>query len=140
MTSFQFCIICIIALIYIIVYYYQKQKVIRFENFIKNSDSYFRTIDQILNNAYNTVYKEQVVAFSAEGLRPDSKTYETIQRNFIKLVLMLMGERVEKELVLFFGDAQTLIQYINTFFQSQLDNDEILEYVKNKGPEEEGND
>ena len=135
MTSFQICVV-VIFLIVTFISTILTRRLIRFITIIKNSESCFKTIDRILETAFNTIYKEQVMAFSSEGVRPDSKSYETIQRNFIKLVLILMGPAIEKELTIFFGNRQTLIQYINTFFQNQLDNDEILKFVESKTPKE----
>ena len=82
-----------------------------------------------MKQAYEVVYKENIVTYTSSATSIPQPEYETIQRSFIKLTLNLMGPNVRKELVSFFGGDLYLIENITLYIRSQLLQDEILKHV-----------
>ena len=107
-------------------------------NYVNKHEHYILLLDKILEKAYESVYKAQVVAYSASAIRPENEQLETIKRNYIKLAFQLMGPNLEGLLILFYGDRNTLIKAMIVFMETRLDNDSILDYVKRVQDETDG--
>jgi hypothetical protein len=54
---------------------------------------------------------------------------ETIERNFIKLSIEMMGKPNCKDFINFFGDEKTLINNMVVFFRRQLETDAITKLI-----------
>ena len=82
--------------------------------------------------AYDAIYKDQIVTYTTDGTVPDNEALDTIKKNYIKLSLSLMGPKVEKVLLTFYGNRETLMETIVLHLQSKIDNDQILDLLKKK--------
>jgi len=82
--------------------------------------------------AYDAIYKDQIVTYTTDGTVPDNEALDTIKKNYIKLSLSLMGPKVEKVLLAFYGNRETLMGTIVLYLQSKIDNDQILDLLKKK--------
>jgi hypothetical protein len=105
---------------------------------VNKHENYTKLLDTILENSYESVYKAQVIAYSANAIRPENDQLETIKRNYIKLAFQLMGPNVERALISFFGDRVTLIKAMIVYMETRLDSDVIMDYAKRVKQEEEG--
>lgn len=90
--------------------------------------------DYFLNMAWNVIYSDQLIAFTSEGITKGlpKEEIETIERNFIKLTLEIMGNRNEEMITSFFGDESTMINNMLIFFRSKLEGDTLAAIVRNK--------
>jgi hypothetical protein len=90
-------------------------------------------LDHFSSIAYQVIYNDQLIAYTTQGMTNIQKDQlETIERNFIKLVLELMGPANEKILVDFFGDRKVLINNVVLYFRQRLENDEISKLLRSK--------
>ena len=92
--------------------------------------NYVSLLDTVLDKAYESVYKAQVVAYSASAIRPENEQLETIKRNYIKLAFQLMGPNLEGALTMYYGDQNTLIKAMIVYMETRLDNDVIMDYTQ----------
>jgi hypothetical protein len=105
---------------------------------VNKHSNYESLLDKTLEKAYESVYKAQVVAYSASAVRPENEQLETIKRNYIKLAFQLMGPNLENTFIMYYGDRGTLIKAMIVYMETRLDNDTIMDYVKRAQDQEEG--
>jgi len=94
--------------------------------------NYTDLLTHYLEMAYDAIYKDQIVTYTTDGTVPDNEALDTIKKNYIKLSLSLMGPKVEKVLLTFYGNRETLMETIVLHLQSKIDNDQILDLLKKK--------
>ena len=87
--------------------------------------------DYFMDQSYQIIYKDQLLPFSTNGMVPGGDDLETSKRNFVKLNFQLMGPEVVNILIQFYGGRQVLITNMLTYFQSKLDDDEIMKILNN---------
>jgi len=104
---------------------------------VNKHKNYSELFVYFLDTAYDSVYKDQIMPYTASGYRPSEEDLETIKRNFVKLTRGLMGKNVEKYLVNFFGSEQILTTNILMFLSARMDNDELMEYANNLNQRDE---
>lgn len=97
----------------------------------------YKIILELLNHfmaaAYRVIYTDQLIAYTSQGSTGVQKDQlETIERNFIKLCLGLMGPQNEKLLVQFYGNRPVLINNMVLYFRKELEDDEVSKAVKTK--------
>jgi len=80
--------------------------------------------------SYDTIWKDQIVGFTSNGVLPPKDHLETSSRNFGKYAIELMGTRIENLLIFYFGSRQALWINIMAYFQSRIDNEELQEHAK----------
>jgi len=91
------------------------------------------TLDYFMDKSYSVIYVDQILGYTASGFSNIPKDeLETIERNFVKLTLEIMGITNEKNLIEFFGDRKTLIDNILLYIRDRLSSDEITDFFKNQ--------
>jgi MoaA/NifB/PqqE/SkfB family radical SAM enzyme len=100
-------------------------------SYITQSDLYVKVLDYSCNKSYELIYKKQIASFTTNGYTPNEDTLETIERSYVKLTLDIMGPKTKDNLIKFFGGHQYLVDNIILFIKSRIDNDEILQMMKN---------
>lgn len=106
--------------------------------FIDKHDRYVIAFKYFLEEAYEAIYKDQILAYSSSGYRPSGEELETIKRNFVKLSRSLMGTNIEKYLIDFYGSEVNLTSNILMFLQAKMDNDELIDFMKRRQQDQEG--
>jgi hypothetical protein len=66
-----------------------------------------------------------MLIYSLEAMRVPDEHFIVFTKDFITLVLKLMGKKMEKEFSYVFGNTETLIFNITEFFNSKYEEDEI---------------
>lgn len=86
--------------------------------------------------SYNIIYTDQIVGYTSNGIKgiPNDE-YETIQRNFIKLTLQMMGDNNINIFINFFGDNKCFVTNIIFYMKDQVTNDQLVKLVENKNEE-----
>jgi len=92
---------------------------------IKNFPSYAAALGYHLEKAYEIIHKDKMLIYSLEGTRVPDEHFAVYTKDFITLVLKLMGKKMEKEFSYVYGDLQTLIFNITEFFTTKYEEDEI---------------
>jgi hypothetical protein len=100
---------------------------------------YSELLTFFLDRSYDIVYKDQIIAYSSQGLKPGGDELETIKRNFVKLTFELAGENVIDSLTKFYKTRTALINNMLIYFSTRLDSDELVDLVsQHKTKKEEG--
>jgi len=136
-TEFIVSISCGFFLSILVLIVYTKIKNKQF--IIRYHKNYQQLFGYYLDMAYETIWKTQIVGYYNEGLKPSGSERETMTRNFCKSVVELMGPKLEKYFVEFFGSEEALWANIINFFDNRLDTDEIEDLLK-RGKKEEQQD
>lgn len=92
---------------------------------IKNFPSYAAALGYHLEKAYEIIHKDRMLIYSLEAMRVPDEHFIVFTKDFITLVLKLMGKKMEKEFSYVFGNTETLIFNITEFFNSKYEEDEI---------------
>ena len=94
--------------------------------------NYIEIYKHFLEIAFDTIYKDQISPFSFNNTQAFSEQLETFERNYIKLCFELMGNKISKMLISFFGSRDTLIINMTMSFRSRIEVDEILKILSDK--------
>jgi len=93
--------------------------------FVKFFSDYQAILQYYMDRSYDIVYKDRVLVYSLEAMKlPDDKFLEA-SRDFANLTIKLLGPRLEKDLIEFFGNRQTLLLNITNYFNLKYEEDEI---------------
>lgn len=97
----------------------------------------FQTVLQLfkyfLDMSYDIIYQNNIVGYTSNGVRDIPKDeMETIERDFIKQTVSLLGKSNMKQLILFFGDKQCLISHMVYYIRRRILEDEIAKIVEKK--------
>lgn len=123
--------ISIIMFLIILIIYKIHRTFVRYI-YLNKYKTYNDLLVHFLETSFDIIYKDQVAAYSFEGLKPSEFELETIQRNFVKLSLEIMGPNVNKILTGFYGNQKTLITNIVMYINQRLDRDELVDFVSRK--------
>ena len=90
-------------------------------------------LDHFLKTSYQVIYNDQIIAYTSQGLTNIQKDQlETIERNFIKLTIDIMGPRNKQLLIDFLGGQEVLIKNIVLYFRQRLERDEITKAIQSR--------
>jgi len=92
---------------------------------MKNFDSYVVILELFMNRAYDIIFKDQILIYSVEATKLDNKHFEEISKQFMTLVLKLMGKTLQQEFEYLYGDKETLLFNITEYFNRRYEDDEI---------------
>ena len=95
----------------------------------------FKDFEAILefyyNKAYSTIYKDQILVFSVEGLSPKEEDIKKIQHMYLDLFRKLCGEWLMKQFFKYYGDNSTIYCNALAYFDNQYENDAVRESAIN---------
>lgn len=86
-----------------------------------------------LEESYSIIYENDIFVYVSNGVKdiPTSEK-ETIERNFIKQTIMLMGPKNQKLIIDFLGNKESFIAYMIRFLRKKINNDNIIRIINNK--------
>lgn len=95
-------------------------------------------LDYFINKGYEVIYNDQIIGYTASGQRviPDDEM-ETIERNYIKLTLELMGSKNVKIFIHFFGSRTAMIHNMLLFVRKELNQDALAKMIQSTETETE---
>ena len=95
-----------------------------------NKNKNYIDIQQYFSSlAYDSIYKDQILGYTAEGFKISGDELETAKRNFIKLVIQLLGPTQHQYLINLYGSPDNLYSNLLIWFTAKLDTDEIYDYT-----------
>lgn len=92
---------------------------------IKNFESYVSVLEYYMNRAYDIIFKDQILIYSIESTKLDDKHFEEVSKQFMTLVLKLIGKNLQQEFECLYGDKKTLLFNITEYFHRRYENDEV---------------
>jgi hypothetical protein len=132
MENIQFFSILIIFILIFLLFLRKRKPKIDIANKIENFESYISVLNYHLQKAYDIIYKDRILIYSMEGMRIDDKDFDTIVKDFIFLVLKLIGPNLKNEFIQLYGNEETLMFNMAEFFNDKLENDQIRESTRNQ--------
>lgn len=99
---------------------YQKR-----QSYIINFDHYTKVLDYYLEKAFDLTYKDKILVFSMEGMRPKEEDFKKYTSEFTKLVIKMLGPTLLKEFTFLCGNIDTFIFTIVEYFNARSESDEI---------------
>lgn len=103
----------------------KKEKHKRTSIIIKSFSNYLTTIEYYLEKAYEIIHKDRILIYSLEATTVSDKEFTSISKDYISLVLKMMGPTLIEEFVFLYGNEETLFFNIIEFFNSKYEEDEI---------------
>ncbi len=104
---------------------------------IVNFPHYRIFFESIMEKSFDIIYKDRILVFSLEGVKPSEAEFKSYSIDFINLVLKLMGPNLKKELVYLYGNEETLLFTMAEYFNTRSEQDEIKEASINTMMEQE---
>ena len=98
---------------------------------MKQTENYFSILQMEMQKSYQIIYKNSIFTYSYEGYRLDESEYNNALKDFNNLVLKLLGPGLQRNLIDFFGDYETLVLNISEYFNDRYENDELRETSMN---------
>ncbi len=95
------------------------------KHYINNFEQYVIILDYFMNKAYPIIYNDRILVYSLEGMKIPDKEFIIVAKDYVNLVLNLLGSNLKKELIIFFGNEETLLFNISEYFNNRLENDQI---------------
>lgn len=104
--------------------------------YVKNFANYVSVLDYYMEKAYDMIYKDRVLTYSLEALKPNESEIDGIVQDYVLLVQKFLGPMLQKELIFMYGDRETFTRNIIEYFNSKFEYDKVreasLEDVTNK--------
>jgi len=92
---------------------------------VKSFESYIAVLEYHMNRAYDIIFKDQIMIYSIEATKLDDKHFEEVSKQFITLVLKLIGPMLEQEFGYLYGNRDTLLFNITEYFNRRYEDDEV---------------
>jgi len=97
---------------------------------ITHHEQYHLLLNYYLELAYDSIWKDQMMTYINNGIKPSQEDLETMTRNFSKLVAEMMGPRMVDIFIDFHGSESTFWTNIITYFNFKIDNDELETFIQ----------
>ncbi len=95
--------------------------------YIKDFTKYINVLDYYMEKSYDMIYKDRVLTYSLEALKPNESEIDGIVQDYVILVQKFLGPMLQKELIFMYGDRETFIRNIIEYFNSKFEYDKVRE-------------
>ena len=131
-------IFLLLSLLIFIIIFYLSYRIIYRIILLNKYKNVLELFEYFCKKSYNIIYTDQIVGYTSNGIKgiPNDE-YETIQRNFIKLTLEMMGDNNVNIFLKFFGSNKCFITNIIFYMKDQFTNDQLINLVQSKNEEKE---
>jgi hypothetical protein len=140
-TTYGIFIYALLVLFVVLVFGLKIFKHIKRVHYLNNFTTYRAILDYHMEKAYDMIHKEHILAYSLDAYRIEEKDYARISKEFVKLVVKIIGPVIAKELVNLYGDETTFSFNLLDYFSTRYENDEIrntaLEQITEKEVDEQ---
>lgn len=107
---------------------------------IKNFESYIAVLEYHMKKAYDIIYKNGVLIYSMEGMKLNDNEFNKVTKDYLNLVLKLLGPTLQSEFDYLYGNRETFLFNITEYFHNKYESDEVYEAAKNQIMDSENND
>jgi hypothetical protein len=97
----------------------------RKERLILKFTEYTAVLTFFIEKAYDIIHKDKILIYSLEATKLPDKEFGVYSKEFVRLVVKLLGPTLTSEFVYFFGDEDTFTFYLVEHFNSKYESDEI---------------
>ncbi len=88
---------------------------------------YITVLDYYMEKSYDMIYKDRVLTYSLEALKPNESEIDGIVQDYVMLVQKFLGPMLQRELIFMYGDQETFIRNIVEYFNSKFEYDKVRE-------------
>ncbi len=92
---------------------------------IKNFESFIIVQDFYMKKSYDIIYRDKILIYSLETMKPNKEVINDCTKEFIKLTLKFLGPRLVNDFIYFYGDKKSFYFNLTEYFQTRLEDDEI---------------
>ena len=122
--------VSVICLFLLILFVLSSHIIIRYYIFFKYKDV-ITLFELFLDKSYDLTYQNSLITYLSDGIKnlpADEK--ESIERDFVKQTLLLLGPSNTYIINRFFGNQEYAINYMITYIRKRIANDGLAEVVK----------
>jgi len=102
----------------------------RISNKINNFESYISVLEYHLLKAYDIIYKDKILIYSLEATKINDTEFNVVSKEFVILVMKLIGQNLKEEYIDLYGSEETFIFNLIEYFNTKFENDEVREKAK----------
>lgn len=129
---FEYISLLLFIILFVVIFFlwfdYQEKSSIHKK--IINFNSYIAVLEYYMQKAYDIIYKDRILIFSLEATKINDKEFDIVTKDYVYLVLKLIGPSLKEEFINLYGDEQTFIFNIVEYFNSRYETDAIREKAK----------
>jgi len=92
---------------------------------VKDFDHYYAILTYHMEAAFEIIHKDNILVYSLDGVKPREEDLDNLAREFVKLVMRLVGPNMFEVFTDLFGDEDTLFFIIMDYFNRRFEDDEI---------------
>jgi sRNA-binding regulator protein Hfq len=115
--------IVLLVTIYYIERFRMSSKIVKF-------DSYAAVLLYHMEKAFDIIYKDRMLIYSIEATRVNDKEFDSASKDFVYLVLKMIGPSLKEEFVELYGDEETLVFILIEYFNTRNETDTIREKAR----------
>lgn len=86
---------------------------------------YLGILNYHLEKAYDIIYKDKIIVYSLEATKPNEQDIDKINKEFILLTIKMIGNKLEDQLIDFYGSKENLLFNIGLYFVEKYEDDSI---------------
>jgi len=105
---------------------------------LKTFQDYETLAEYYFDKSYTTIYKDNILVFSVEGMSPKEEDITNIQHKYLELLNTLMGDWMVNQFIKYYGDKHAFYVNALTYFDHHYENDAIKESAIHKQLQETG--
>lgn len=121
------CTLCILTVSWYI--FYKIDDIITFKRY--SIEQFENQFEYFLSKCYDIVYQNDLILYiESEGQSIPNKERETIERNYIKQVILYIGKRNYKIFKRYFGSEQTMITNMLSYLRKRINNDGLFKAIR----------
>ena len=103
--------------------------------YVKNHEKIITMFTYFCQQSFDLIYKDQILSHDASGYKVTDNDLESSRRNYIRMVLELMGKNNKNLFIRFYGSETTLISNIIFDFNARIENNEISNFIRQQQAE-----
>lgn len=92
---------------------------------IRNFSYYDALLEKHMEKAYDILYKDRILIYSIEATKLNDDEFRKVAKDFLSLVLTMLGKELTKEFISIYGSEDTFYFNIVEYFNTKFDDDEI---------------
>jgi hypothetical protein len=78
-----------------------------------------------MDRAYAIIYKDRLLIWSVEATKVSDPDFAKITKDYVELVIKMLGPMLYKEMMYLYGNDDTLLFTVVEYFNDKYENDEI---------------
>lgn len=95
--------------------------------YVQNFVLYQKVLEYHMDRAYAIIHKDRLLIYSIEAMKVDDDDFAKVTKEYVELVIKMLGPMLYKELIFLYGNDETLLFTMVEYFNNKYEDDEIRE-------------